>query len=223
MKALTRNQQAGFTLIELLVVMLVMGILSLTLANFIFDWMNAAGLDQMKANLQYSAESALSTINNDIMLSGNVDQTNRWPDPNGPGGNQYGWTSGSQTLILAKVATGSSGNAIYLDSSDYITLKDDEVYFLSGTTLYRRTLASGEDGDTAVTTCPASDATASCPPDTVIATGVTNWNVTYYDANNKVVSPDNARAVQLSITISTPYGTEPVSASYTTRMVFRNV
>jgi len=222
-KGLTKNRQDGFTLIELLIVMLVMGVLSLTLANFIFDWMNSAGLDQMKANLQYSAESALNTINNDIMLSGNVDQTNRWPDPNGPGGNPYGWASGSQTLILAKVATDSSGNAIYTDTSDYITLKDDEVYFLSGTTLYRRTLASNEDGDTAVTTCPASDATASCPPDRVIATGVTSWNVSYYDANNEVVSPDNARAVQLSITISTPYGTEPVSASYTTRMVFRNV
>ncbi len=223
MKTLATSRQDGFTLLELLVVMLVVGILSLTLANFIFDWMNSAGLDQTKANLQYSAESALDTINNDIMLSGDSDSTNRWPDPNGPNGNQFGWTSGQQVLILAKVATDSSGNVIYQDSSNYITLKDNEIYFLSGTTLYRRTLSSGIDGDAAVTTCPASDATSSCPPDKVIATGVTYWNVTYYNANNQVSSPGQARAIQLSITISTPYGTEPVSASYTTRMVFRNV
>ncbi len=205
-----------------MIVMIVMGILSITLANFIISWIRTAGIEQTKANLQYETQYALDNVTNDIMLSGSVDQTNRWPDPNGPNGNQFGWQSGSQILILAKVATDSSGNAIYQDTSNYVTLKDDEVYFLSGTTLYRRTLASGEDGDTAVTTCPKSDATSSCPADTVIATNVTNWQVTYYDANNSVTTPANARSVQVSITISTPYGTEPVSASYTTRMVFRN-
>jgi prepilin-type N-terminal cleavage/methylation domain-containing protein len=215
------SNQNGFTLIELMVVVLVMGILSVALANFIFGWMNTAGLQQVRSNLQYDAEYALDTVNNDIMLSGSVDSTNRWPDPNGPGGN-YGWTSNSQTLILAKVATDSSGNPIFLDSTDYITQKDDEIYYLSGTTLYRRTLSSGTSGDSAVTTCPPSLSTSSCPPDMTVATNVSAWSVAYYGANNNVVSPDLARSVQLSITLSGSYGAEPLSASYTTRMVFRN-
>ncbi len=35
-------------------------------------------------------------------------------------------------------------------------------------------------------------------------------------------APDEARAVQLSMTITQVKGGEPVSATYTTRMVFRN-
>ncbi len=214
-----KQRQSGFTLLELLIVMLVMGILSLALANFIASWLQEQGLQQARANLLSSAESALDTTTTDIMLSGSVDSTNRWPDANAPAG---GWQSNSTTLILAKVATDSSGNPIFLDTSDYITQKDDEIYFLSGSTLYRRTLRSDSTNDAAVTTCPASDATASCPPDTVIATGVTNWAVTYFDANNQSVAPSNARSVQISITLTEPYGSQTVSASYTTRMVFRN-
>lgn len=215
----SKQDQKGFTLIELLVVMLVMGILSLTLANFISTWLQEQGIQQARANLLSSAESALDQISTDIMLSGSVDSTNRWPDANAPSG---GWQSSSTTLILAKVATDSSGNPIFLDSSDYITQKDDVIYFLSGSTLYRRTLRSDSTNDAAITTCPASDATTSCPADMVVATNVTNWSVTYYDANNNVVAPANARSIQTAITLSEKYGSQTVSSSYSTRMVFRN-
>lgn len=219
---LKKPNEKGFTLIELLVVMIVMSILSFALVNFISTWIQSSSIALARANLLNEAQNALTTANNDIMLSGGVDQTNRWPDPNGPGGNEYGWSSNSQTMILAKVATDSSGNAIFLDSSDYITQKDDEIYYLSGTTLYRRTLASNSTNDAAVTTCPPSLATSTCPPDTIIAKGVTNWLITYYGANNTVVTPSNARSIQLSITLTSPYGNQSINASYTTRMVFRN-
>ncbi len=216
------NLEAGFTLIELLVTMLVMAIMFVAMANFITDWMQTSGIAQAKATLISDAEYALDEANNDILLSGSVDSPNRWPDPNGPGGNQYGWISNSTTLVLARVAVDSSGNAIYTDSNDYITQKDDVIYYLSGTTLYRRILASDSTNDIAVTTCPPSLATSTCPADNVVATNVTAWSITYYDANNQVVSPTNARSIQLSITISTTYNGQPISASYTTRMVFRN-
>lgn len=217
-----KQAQNGFTLIELLVVMLVMAILSIATANFISIWTQSSSIALARANLLNEAQMALSTINNDIKLSGSVDQTNRWPDPNGPGGNQYGWSSNSQTLILAKVATDSSGNAIFLDSSNYITQKDDEIYYLSGNTLYRRTLRSNSSNDSAITTCPPAIATSTCPPDTTIATGVTSWSVSYFDANNNPTTPNNARSVQLAITITAPYGNQTINASYNTRMVFRN-
>lgn len=212
---------SGFTLIELLIVMLVTSILSLSLADFISNWLVAAGQDNANVVLQTNAESALDLVNTDIMLSGSVDQTNRWPDPNSPNG-LYGWQSGSQTIILAHIATDSSGNVIFVDSSKYITLKDNYIYYLSGTTLYRRILASGIAGDTAVTTCPPASATLSCPADKTIATGVTSWSVSYYDASNNTVTPANARSVQLAITLATTYAGHTVNASYLTRMVFRN-
>lgn len=216
------GSQAGFTLAELLVVMIVMGILSLTLANFITTWLQQSSLSQARTDLLTNAETALDTVTNDIKLSGNADQNNRWPDPNGPGGNQFGWTSGSQVLVLAKAAVDSSNNIIFSDPEEYISQKDNEIYYLSGTTLYRRTLASDSSNDAAITTCPPASATSSCPADETIATGVSSLTFTYYDADENVVSPSNARSVQISIVLSSERGGQKVSASYTARMVFRN-
>jgi prepilin-type N-terminal cleavage/methylation domain-containing protein len=220
--ASTDKSESGFTLPELLVVMIIMGILSLTLANFIVTWLQQSSLSQARANLLTNAELALDTVTNDIKLSGNADQNNRWPDANGPGGNQFGWSSGSQVLVLAKAAVDGSGNIIFSDPAKYISQKDNEIYYLSNTTLYRRTLASDSSGDAAVTTCPPAAATDTCPADETVATGVSSLSFTYYDAGENVVSPADARSVQLAITLSSKVGGQSASASYTTRMVFRN-
>jgi prepilin-type N-terminal cleavage/methylation domain-containing protein len=217
-----KKSEAGFTLVELLIVMIVMGIMSLTLANFIVTWLQQSSLSQARTDLLTNAEMALDTVTNDIKLSGSADQNNRWPDSNGPGGNQFGWTSGSQVLVLAKAAVDSSNNIIFSDTAKYISQKDNEVYYLSGTTLYRRTLASSSPNDSAVTTCPPASASSTCPADETVATGVSNLSFTYYDADENVVTPSNARSVQISITLSSAQGGQKVSTSYTARMVFRN-
>lgn len=221
MKLRTRNQK-GFTLVELIVVMLVMSVLSLMLANFIANWLQSETNAQKRADLLSNAQTALDTITEDIRLSGSVDANNRWPDTYGPGGNQFGWTSGSQTLILAKAAVTSGNAIIFSDPSNYITQKDNAIYYLSGTTLYRRILESTDAADAAKTTCPPANATASCPADKIVATGVSSFAVSYYNADNSVVTPANARSVQLSITVSTKQNTQTINASYSTRMVFRN-
>ncbi len=220
-KLSSKTGQSGFTLVELLVVMIIMGILSLSLANFIATWLQASNLAQNRSTLLYTAENALDTMTQDIQLSGDADLNNRYPDPYAPGG-LYGWTSGPQVLVLAKVAVDKYNNVIYSDSAKYISLKDNEIYFLSGSTLYRRTLSSGNASDVAVTTCPAADATPSCPPDTVIANNVSNLNFSYYDANENIVAPDDARSIQAAITVFQKSGVKTITASYTTRMVFRN-
>lgn len=218
----TKHDQQGFTLPELLVVIAVVGILSLVLANFIANWLQASTLAQARADLVTNAELALDAVAEDIRLSGSVDENNRWPDANGPGGNQFGWASTGQVLVLAKIATDEFNNAIYSDPAQYITQKINEVYYVSNGTLYRRTLASDDINDNATTTCPPASVTTSCPADRTIATGVTAFAVTYYDANDQVVTAANARAVQLSITVARTQNTKTIQASYTTRMVFRN-
>ncbi|MGH7195767.1 MAG: prepilin-type N-terminal cleavage/methylation domain-containing protein [Candidatus Saccharimonadales bacterium] len=219
--AKAKSSSAGFTLIELLVTMIVMGILSLALANFIATWLQAASLSQDRANLLSTAESALTTINTDIKLSGDADQNNRWPDPNAPGG-QFGWQSNGSTLVLAKAASDNHNNIIFSDPAKYISQKDNEIYYLSGSTLYRRTLDSSSPNDSAVTTCPPASATASCPADTTVATGVSNFSVSYYDAAGATSDPANARSVQLAITMQKKLDGKIISANYNTRMVFRN-
>jgi prepilin-type N-terminal cleavage/methylation domain-containing protein len=215
------HSEGGYTLVELLVTMIIISILSLGIVSFFTGWLQVESLAQSRSDLLLTAENALDMITNDIKLSGEVDINNRWADQYAPGGS-YGWASGSQVLVLAKIATDKSNNVIYSDASKYISQKDNEVYFLSGTTLYRRTLQSDDPTDAAVTTCPAADASPSCPADTVVATGVSNFSVTYYDADENIVAPSSARSVQLSITISSSTGGKKTSATYATRMVFRN-
>ena len=222
MMKMHKLNQKGLTLIELIVVMLVMSILAIMMANFIANWLQSETNTQKRADLLTNAQNALDTITEDIRMSGSVDANNRWPDANGPSGNQFGWASGSQTLILAKTAVTSGNTVIFSDPSNYITQKDNAIYYLSGTTLYRRILESTDASDAATTTCPPSAATSSCPADKTIATGVKTFTATYYNADNAVVTPANARSVQLAITLTTKQNTQTISASYSTRMVFRN-
>lgn len=212
---------SGFTLVELLITCILIGIMGVVIAGFMTSWLSGYSETNARTNLLDNAESALDTITADIRLSGSADTNNRWPDPNGPGGNQYGWASNSSTLVLAKIAVDKNNNVIFSDPNDYITLKDNEVYFVSGGTLYRRTLASGNSDDIAVTTCPPPG-TASCPADQVIATGVTNFSVQYYDANENQVAPADARSINLDLTLAAQSGSQSITASYNTRMVFRN-
>ncbi|HSX35762.1 MAG TPA: type II secretion system protein [Patescibacteria group bacterium] len=217
-----KRAEGGFTLIELLITMLIVSILALSLANFITTWLQASSLAQSRSNLLTTAENALDTISNDIRLSGSTDQNNRWADANGPGGQQYGWTSGSQVLVLAKAAVDRNSDIIFSDPAKYISQKDNEIYYLSSGKLYRRTLKSNSASDAAVTTCPQGSATPSCPADLTIATGVSSFTLTYYDADENVVTATDARSVQISITLSSKQGSKAATASYTTRMVFRN-
>jgi prepilin-type N-terminal cleavage/methylation domain-containing protein len=216
-----KTKQSGFTLVETLVVMIIMGIVGLMLATFIYTWLQAATLAQNRASLLDTAESSMNTVTTDVQMSGAVDTNNRWTDANGPGG-QYGWTSGSQVLVLAKAATDSSNNILFSDPAKYISQKDNEIYYLSGTSLYRRTLNSGIANDDAVTTCPPASASSSCPADKLIATGVTSLSFSYIDNGGNTTTPTSARSVQVSLTLTKIQNARSISASYSTRMVLRN-
>lgn len=214
--------QRGFSLVEMLITITLVSILSLTVANFIANWLQISDIAQARAALLANAENALDKISTDIRLSGNVDQNNRWADANAPGGSLYGWQSNSSTLVLARIATNSQNDVLFSDASQYIPEKDNIVYYVSGKKLYRRVIAADNPNTAATTTCPPASATSSCPADSKVGEDITAFSITYYNADDQVVGPEDARAVQLSITVSQTKGGEPVSASYTTRMVFRN-
>lgn len=216
------SRQRGFTLTEMLITITLVSILSLTIANFVADWLQTASLSQARTLLLSNAQDALDNISEDIRLSGIADLNNRWPDPNGPGGNQYGWTSDGTTLVLGRIATDASDNVIYDDPVNYISEKDNVVYYVTDKKLYQRIIASDDPNTAAVTTCPPASATASCPADRKIAQDVTSFSISYYNADDEVVVPDESRAVQLTITLSESIGGQTVTATYTTRMVFRN-
>lgn len=218
----SRLGRRGFTLVEMLITITLVSLLSLMIANFIADWLQTANLAQARAALLSNAQEALDNVSTDIRLSGGVDQNNRWPDANAPGGNQFGWQSSATVLVLAKVATTAQKQVIFSDPVQYVTEKDNVVYYVSDKKLYRRIIASDNPNTAAITTCPPASATPSCPADGKVAQDVTAFTIAYYNADDQVVATDEARAVQLSITVSQTKGGEEISATYTTRMVFRN-
>lgn len=218
---MSRRTQSGFTLVDMMVTIILISLVSLTLANFITTWLQSATLAQIRAELLGNAQSALDQITTDIKLSGSADQNNRWADDNAPG-NQYGWQSNTQTLVLAKAATDSGQNVIFSDPAEYISQKSNQVYYLVGTTLYRRTIRSSDPADSSVTTCPPASATAACPADKTVATDVSNFAVQYFDSDDQVVAPAEARSIQLAITLARNQNGRTISANYDTRMVFRN-
>ncbi len=218
------KQQAGFTMVEVLVAVTVTTVMVLVITNFMLRNIQSSTLETSRATILREVEQTLDIVSTDVRISANADANNRNPDPNSPGGsgNQYGWTSNASTLVLATAATRSDGTVIFSDAANYITTKNNYVYFVSGGTLYKRIIAASVSGNGQKTTCPVASATPSCPSDKILLHNVTAFTITYLDGDNNSVSPADARAVEIGLTASYKQYNQTQSASYTTRMVFRN-
>ncbi len=213
----------GFTLVELLIAISVTTIMSVVVLGFMTDSIQSSSIATAKQSLLYDAQQGINAAASTIRLSANADINNRWPDDNAPtSGDPYSWQSSNSTLILATAAQNSARNIIFSDPSHYITEKNNIIYFVKNGVLYRRILASTASGNAAKTTCPANLANSSCPADQVVLRNVQTFSISYRDGSDAVVSPVEARSIILSTTLRTSKFGQRISASYTTRMVFRN-
>lgn len=217
-------QKKGFTIVEVLVAVTVTSILLMVIMNFMADALVNYAVIQARRDLLIQAQESLDKIADETRVSANADLNNRWSDENAPGApdNLLSWESDSDTLILATAAQDSDKNIIFADSANYITEKNNNVYFVSGGSLYRRRLASPVDGNSTKTTCPASAASATCPADAELIDNVTSFSVDYLDGNDNKVEPTSARSIRMNIALSRSYYGRTITADYTTRMVFRN-
>jgi prepilin-type N-terminal cleavage/methylation domain-containing protein len=217
-------KSSGFTVVELLISITVISIVTLFISNYMLGTIQQSAIAMNRDTLIKETETSLDSMANDVRLSANADDNNRWPDANSPGGslNQYGWVSGSSTLVLATAAENQSDNIIFSDSHNYITQKNNIVYFIRNSTLYKRVIAAPVSGNKAVTTCPKASASTSCPADKELLHNVTGFTVTYLDGQSQSVSPTDARSIEVHVTVAKSAFKQPVTADYTTRMVFRN-
>lgn len=219
-----RLSETGFTMVEVLVAVTVTTVMMLVIANYMMRNLQTSTLETSRAAIQRELQLTLDSVADDVRLSANADQNNRNPDANSPGGagNQYGWTSSSSVLVLATAATTTSKTIIFSDPTNYVTVKNNIVYFVLGGTLYKRTIAAAVTGNSAKTSCPSAQATSSCPADKKLLSNVTAFTVTYRDGDDNSVAPTNARSVEISLTAARTQYSKTQTASYTTRMVFRN-
>ena len=215
------SNQQGFTVVELAISISVTGILLALIFGFMTSSLQQYSNDTNRANLLNSAQAGFERITNDIRLSANADTNNRWPDTYAPV-DTFGWSTDADTLVLATATEDTSGNIIFADPANYVSQKNNVIYFLQDGTLYRRVLAASVANNAAKTSCPAANATATCKADRIILENVKEFQVKYFDEQNVEVAPDDARAIQLYAKLEKKAFSEPVSVDYTTRMVFRN-
>ena len=219
-----RATDAGFTIVELLVALTVTGLVIGIMMNFMLNNLVQSSVQSAHANLLRESQQTLDLVANDIQLSANADQNNRWPDANAPSAplNTFSWASNSTTLVLATAATTSSKTIIFSDPLKYITQKNNIIYFVQNKTLYKRTVAASVAGNGAKTSCPKSIATSLCPADKELVHDVSSFSVNYLDGDNQSVTPSNARSIELTLKLSAKTYRQVISETYTTRMVFRN-
>lgn len=217
-----RQAQAGFTLVELTVTMVLITLMSLAMSVFVINGVRTYATAQAKSELLAQAQTASDRIASDIMLAGTADQNNRIDDSYPPtAGNPNSWTSNASTLVLATAVENNAGNIVYADAANYISYKNNIVYYVKNKTLYRRVLAAAVTGNKARTTCPASNATSTCSADTIVLNDVVSVSYSYRDHLNQTVPPDEARSVEVSVVLQRKNDAKTKTA-YTTRTVFRN-
>lgn len=221
---MTKLSERGFSIVELLVVISVTTIIIIVISTFLINNLQQSTLATAKGNMLHEAQHTLDLIANDVRLSANADTNNRWADNNSPGGlnSPFSWQSNGSTLVLATAAEDDSGAVIFTDSKNYITEKNNIIYFVRDGTLYKRTLASTVENNAAKTTCPSPSTSNTCPADKELLHNVTQFSVSYRNGQDNPVPPSDARSIELAITVSKAMYQRDVSVNHTTRMVFRN-
>lgn len=220
----TKNNQAGFTLVELVTSITLIGILTTAVLAFGVNGLTNYNLSHNRGVLLDQSHIGLRNVSEAVLQSASADNNNRIEDANGPGApsDLFSWESDENTLVLATAAEDSDDNIIFQDDAQYISHKNNIVYFLENGSLKRRVLAADIPDNKAVTTCPESEATSECPKDATIIENVESFEVKYYDSQNQEVSPDTARSIGLSVNLSKEVQGHQITADYTTRTVFRN-
>lgn len=219
-----RSNQQGLTIAELLVALVLMAVMSTLIVGFSIDKIQQNTQQSIKNGLLRDAETGLNTVANDIRIAARADDANRWQDENAPQAptNKLSWASNSSTLVLAVAAQDASSNIIFDDAHNYVSAKNNYIYYVKNGTLYRRILAAPVTGNKAKTTCPPTAVTATCRSDKTMMSNVSSFTVSYYDGSNQVITPSSARSVSLTVTLLVKRYGQNISATYTTRMVFRN-
>lgn len=158
--------QGGYSLIELIVAATIITILTLSVSTFLVNAALGWTRTNTEAGLQADNQAALDAIGADLRKGSAVMTTNTITDL------QTWTTAAAGPLVIAVPATSIGGGTIHLDST-YLC-KNEVVYYIANSNLFRRTLANASTGcnsaagNTAVTSCTPqapNEVQDSCPDD----------------------------------------------------------
>lgn len=219
LKSLAAREESGFTLVELLVMAPIMIVTIVLLMSYMFDQFGQLTQQGAQINLQVDAQAITFSMQDDIFFASNFAKainTNLSDTYQPSGGWNYNTTP--QTLIISSLALTKSHRSadrepVYINTEgcDEATIMNNSelynniIYFADGTNLYKRILTAPGSVATCGTSyqkqsCPAANATTTCPPDRLLTDKLNSFTVTYLDTNNTVVSdPEVAERVKIDI------------------------
>jgi len=205
------------TIIETLIAMFIAAIISTLLLTITVTLYGTTLKQQLYAEMILDSQQVLSRMMNDIKFSDKIFSSTTITDPNKVGG----WTTSAPTLVVGEPAFDKDRNFIYEAATGY-PYKNEVIYFLSNSAMYRRTLKNvNAVGNTAVTSCPTS--TATCALDIKLASRVASLTFTFYDVNNAItLTPTLARSVQVTIVMSGKVYGQTITLTNTVRGTLRN-
>jgi prepilin-type N-terminal cleavage/methylation domain-containing protein len=215
-----RINQNGFTITELLIAVSVASIASvLIISAFVFMY-GSLLKEQTRSQMVLESQVFLKRMVDDIRVANQMLTTNSLPDAYDPVG---GWLTSdpANILVLTQPATNASKDFIYNSTTGY-PYQNEIIYFGSGATMYRRTLANGSaTGNSHITTCPSG--TSGCQGDIKLLDNLQNMLFVFYDANDAVtIVPENARSVELSVNLTDKVYGENITVTNKTRVTLRN-
>lgn len=192
----SRTNQSGITLVEIVIVISMLSILIFLIFTVLFDFLKS-NYSIMGSTVQANdTRSALHMIESDLNTSVSFASEPSLPDPTSTNWKWTGTSADSRVLVVNSYATDkpksdSSRALIFSRASSCSTgLLNNNVYFVSDGTLYRRTITAVEAGgrcgaepaqkqtctpaqkDGGNTACQATDA--------VITRNVTSFKVDYF-------------------------------------------
>ncbi len=218
------DNEAGFTIIEVVVSVVLVAIMITVITGFGLSTLSSYSINTARAELLGDARLATDIVNRDIRLSANVDEANRIDDNNAPNApdDTLSWQSDENVLVLATPAEDTDGNILFADASNYVTEKNNHIYYVENGELRRRVLAADVAENSAVTTCPPEQASEDCPADSVFAENVATFQLRYVDRLGEETTVDNARAVEMVLELAAERFGRTIEVNQESRMVFRN-
>ena len=222
--------ERGVTTLELLIAASLVTLLAIAMGDFVIDNLKRYVRNEAQIAVQQNARVASELMLRTIRSAQAVESSNRWPDPNGPGGsgNQYSWSSSTAnpaTLVLAVPAIDANGDPIYADALHNSLHTNDVIFYIDSASqsLYRRVIANPVSGNVAKTTCPPALANTNCPADTKVIDSIANLTTLYLLANNvTTTTPSSAAAVQVTLTQQITRAGVTNSETLTAKAAMRN-
>ena len=217
-----KSRQFGFTVVEMAIAITVAGFLAAALFVATFGYYADVSRAETSASLAMESQTILTQMTEDTRLADAISTTNAITDANAPAG---GWVTSdpSNVIIIESPADDSNHNIIYNPDTGS-PYRNEFIYFNSNGSMYKRLLANPDAvGNTALTTCPASKASPSCPPDILFSSSVANLNFTFYDSSgNTTADAASARSVQLQVDMSKKSFGRTITLNNSTRVTLRN-